>query len=122
MTNVGLGWFAHFLAPEEDRAVAENWKAKTKCLRSDPDIFFPPTAPEGLTDEELAKWDAEVKALTKQAKRLCKGLDDGRPCPVINECLEYAMENKVWEGVYGGTSGRERRKLASSRRKESTPG
>jgi WhiB family redox-sensing transcriptional regulator len=36
---------------------------------------------------------------------------------VINECLEYALENHVDHGVWGGKSERERRRLSRMRRR-----
>lgn len=38
-------------------------------------------------------------------------------CPVAEECLEYALENHVDHGIWGGKSERERRRIARSRRR-----
>ena len=38
-------------------------------------------------------------------KRQCK------PCPVRRDCLNYAITRKIEEGVWGGLTGYERRKL-----------
>lgn len=34
-----------------------------------------------------------------------------RACPVINECLDYALEHRELEGVWGGTTPRQRRRI-----------
>jgi hypothetical protein len=41
----------------------------------------------------------------EMAKSVC------RECPIIGECLERALLNREWWGVWGGTSERERHKL-----------
>ena len=44
------------------------------------------------------------------AQRICA------TCPVVNECLEYALENHVDHGIWGGRSERERRRILRERR------
>jgi WhiB family redox-sensing transcriptional regulator len=44
------------------------------------------------------------------AQRICS------ECPVKGPCLEYALDNKVDHGVWGGTSERERRRILRRRR------
>lgn len=58
-----------------------------ECLSSDPELFFPLDF-----------------MMNKHAKRICA------VCPVIKECLEYALENEE-VGIWGGTSARERSKM-----------
>lgn len=36
-------------------------------------------------------------------------------CSVVEECLNYALNNYISIGIYGGTSGRERRALQKAR-------
>lgn len=61
----------------------ESWRAKAECLYADPDLFFPPPGGNGI-----------------YALRVCER------CEVKRECLEYAIDNRIEEGVWGGTSGR----------------
>lgn len=37
-------------------------------------------------------------------------------CPVVNDCLEYALSEHIDHGVWGGCSERERRRIAKRRR------
>jgi WhiB family redox-sensing transcriptional regulator len=55
------------------------------------------------------QWFPEAGEPTEPAKRVC------RQCPVKAECLDYAVENKIRFGVWGGTSERERQGLRRRR-------
>ncbi|HSH31715.1 MAG TPA: WhiB family transcriptional regulator [Candidatus Saccharimonadales bacterium] len=48
------------------------------------------------------------------ARRICAG------CPVKALCLEYALEQRIKDGVWGGASERERRRILKRRRDAST--
>jgi WhiB family redox-sensing transcriptional regulator len=69
------------------------WKAKGACHGMDPNIFFP-----------------EKEKDSGEAIAIC------RPCPVRPICLEYAIEHRVKDGVWGGMTDKERQKLARQRR------
>ena len=56
------------------------WANVAACRNSDPDVFFPPG---GRTNNVAAVL-------------IC------RPCPVRVECLEFALENDMDHGVWGG--------------------
>jgi WhiB family transcriptional regulator, redox-sensing transcriptional regulator len=45
------------------------------------------------------------------ARRICAN------CPVKEPCLEYALENHIEHGVWGGTSERGRRLIVRQRRR-----
>jgi len=69
------------------------WMSQAKCKDMDPDVFFPS---DGVG--------------VQVAQRVCL------VCPVKLPCLEYALAHRVHEGVWGGTSERERRRLVRHRR------
>ena len=71
-----------------------SWRQKAACRGVDPDIFYP------VSDD-----DAEA------AKAICV------TCPVREACLEYALVNRERDGVWGGATERERRRLIRQRRK-----
>lgn len=71
----------------------------------------PSIPPCMVTDPEV--WFADVEQgfnYTRDAKRLCQG------CPVITECLIYALKSKEEHGVWGGTTAKERQRLSSRAR------
>lgn len=73
----------------------EPWTVDALCVQVDPDLFFP----------EVGEY---TKA--KAAKRVCTN------CPVIAECLEYALRHGETFGVWGGTAAVERRRMIRERR------
>lgn len=70
-----------------------DWRHEAACRDEDPELFFPigNTGPALLQIEE--------------AKAVC------RRCPVIDECLAWAIEAGQDSGVWGGLSEDERRAL-----------
>jgi WhiB family redox-sensing transcriptional regulator len=70
-----------------------DWMTDDKCRELPPETFFPS---DGVGVDS--------------ARRICVD------CPVKAPCLEYAIENHIDHGVWGGTSERERRRLARQRR------
>jgi WhiB family redox-sensing transcriptional regulator len=67
----------------------ENWREIASCRFTSVSFFPSPEDAEGIG----------------QAKAVCA------QCPVIEECLAYAIETNQAEGVWGGTTARERVKL-----------
>lgn len=70
-----------------------DWRSRAACLTEDPELFFP----IGNTGPALVQ--------IEEAKAVC------RRCPVIDECLKWAMETGQDAGVWGGMSEDERRSL-----------
>ena len=71
-----------------------SWRSKAACHGLDPQIFYPETEEE-----------AEV------AREVCS------VCPVQGACLEYALARREKEGVWGGCTERERRRIIRQRRR-----
>ncbi len=69
------------------------WMNRGKCRQSARAIFFPR---DGMGVSE--------------AQNICA------ECPVSQECLEYALENRIRHGVWGGCSERERARILRHRR------
>ena len=70
------------------------WRQRAACRGVDPDSFYP------ASDEEA-----------EAAKAICA------VCPVREPCLEYALANRERDGVWGGATERERRRIIRQRRK-----
>ncbi|MCX0241838.1 WhiB family transcriptional regulator [Streptomyces drozdowiczii] len=71
-----------------------DWRHNAVCREEDPELFFPigNTGPALLQIEE--------------AKAVCR-----RRCPVMEQCLQWALESGPVDGVWGGTSEDERRSI-----------
>jgi len=75
-----------------------SWVEQAACVVADPEWFFPG---QGQVPD--------------RALNICKG------CPVINQCLEYALAPTRREyGIWGGTSVKERELIRQQRRRERT--
>jgi WhiB family redox-sensing transcriptional regulator len=70
------------------------WRQYAACRGLDPDIFYPPS------DEEA---DA--------AKAVCA------QCMVASSCLEHAIGAREREGIWGGATEKERRRIIRQRRR-----
>jgi WhiB family transcriptional regulator, redox-sensing transcriptional regulator len=70
------------------------WRQRAACRGVDPDIFYP-----------VSEEDAE------EAKAICEA------CSVREACLEYALAHRERDGVWGGATERERRRMLRQRRR-----
>jgi WhiB family redox-sensing transcriptional regulator len=72
------------------------WRVKAACLGLDPSIFYP---------------DPDDDTAAEPAKDVCA------KCAVRELCLEYALGYREKEGVWGGATERERRRIIRQRRR-----
>ncbi len=72
----------------------QTWRQHSACKGVDPDIFYP------VSDEEA-----------EMAKAVCA------QCAVRQPCLEYALGTRERDGVWGGATEKERRRILRQRRK-----
>ncbi len=70
-----------------------SWRDHAACRDADPDLFFP----VGTTGPAQHHLD--------EAKRIC------RACPAQTQCLAWALDRGVTDGVWGGTTADERRAI-----------
>jgi WhiB family redox-sensing transcriptional regulator len=70
-----------------------DWRHRAICRDEDPELFFP-AGPSGPALLQVA-----------EAKTVC------RRCPVVSDCLTWAIESGEDFGVWGGMSEDERRAL-----------
>ncbi|MFZ3567506.1 WhiB family transcriptional regulator [Streptomyces sp. BH097] len=75
------------------------WLDRAACVEEDPDLFFP----VGTTGPAVDDVEA--------AKEVC------RRCPVIMDCLRWAVATGQTTGVWGGTSESERADLLRAERR-----
>jgi WhiB family redox-sensing transcriptional regulator len=78
------------------------WQERGKCRGEDPELFFLPS------NVRMSNKDR----LIAKAKAVCV------ECPVISECLQFALDAEEQYGVWGGLSVEERNIIL--RRKKAT--
>lgn len=61
--------------------MSDDWRAEARCATVDPEVWFP-----------------ESGQSARPAKAIC-----GR-CAVAVPCLQYALDNQIMFGVYGGVT------------------
>ena len=75
---------------------ATTWRKQAACRGLDVEAFYP-----------ISEYEADAA----EAKAICA------ECPVRQACLEHALAHREREGVWGGTTERERRRIVRQRRK-----
>jgi WhiB family transcriptional regulator, redox-sensing transcriptional regulator len=74
-----------------------NWRDRAACLGTDTELYFPVST-----------------AGAEQAKMLCQ------QCPVITQCLDWALTTGQHDGIWGGRTEDERRTLRRARQRAGT--
>lgn len=87
-----------------DSTYTVGWWERAACRKEDPELFFP-VGTSGPARLQLA-----------EAKAVCHG------CPVIAECLDWALATGQRHGVWGGLGEDERGELLRDGRKISSHG
>jgi WhiB family transcriptional regulator, redox-sensing transcriptional regulator len=77
----------------------QEWKVNAACADTTVSLFFARTS--GLIREE-------VDNLIARAKQICAH------CPVTHECLDFALDRDIAEGVWGGLDEKERKRISNS--------
>ena len=72
------------------------WREMGACKGLEPEVFYPD--PDNESEAEIAK-------------EVCES------CAVRVACLEFALANREKEGVWGGCTERERRRIIRQRRR-----
>jgi WhiB family redox-sensing transcriptional regulator len=71
-----------------------SWRLRGACRGLDPEIFFP------VSEEDAT-----------EPKAICG------TCTVQQQCLEFALASRESEGIWGGATEKERRRILRQRRK-----
>lgn len=74
-----------------------DWRNRAACLEKDPELFFP----VGNTGPALLQ--------IEEAKSVC------RRCPVVDTCLQWALESGQDAGVWGGGMSEDERRALKRR-------
>ena len=78
--------------PSTDQESVTAWMQAGNCRRYETEIFFPSDG-----------------AGVDRARAICSR------CPIVDRCLDYALDNRIEHGVWGGCSERERRRILRRR-------
>lgn len=81
-----------------------DWFQRAACRDCAPDVFFPHEYRKAGRPKATGRHDPDTEA-TRAAKAVC-GL-----CPVRSDCLTYALDNDIPDGVWGGRTPQERNKI-----------
>ena len=73
-----------------------DWRHRAKCKDKDSEAWFP-------VGDDNGNESAAYLRLAEEAKTVC------RSCPVVSDCLAWAIESGQGYGVAGGMTPRERR-------------
>lgn len=80
------------------------WWWEARCLGQGPDRFFPVGKSGGGATSESDQ-------VIRNAKAFCAG------CPVREQCLDYALDNNIDDGIWGGATENRRKRIRRERRK-----
>ncbi|MGH9190266.1 MAG: WhiB family transcriptional regulator [Acidimicrobiales bacterium] len=72
----------------------QSWRNRGACRGLDPGVFYP------VTEDDA-----------HEARAICG------TCSVRAQCLDYALDNREHQGVWGGATEKERRRMIRQRRK-----
>jgi len=78
----------------------ESWKDEAACAGEDPELFYPDV------HDQRRFYNRQV----------CAALQICMECPVVDECLSYALSTDTNHGIWGGMTEMERAKLKGRKR------
>ena len=73
--------------------LTNEWWRAAACADAEPELFFPISATSASS------------AQVKRAKQICAS------CPVQSKCLSYAIDHRQEQGIWGGLTEEERRRV-----------
>lgn len=79
-----------------------DWRAEAECRKVGNALFFQPSV------RHEPQWEREAREA--QAKAFCA------VCPVVEPCLAHALRRPETDGVWGGTTEAERRRMRRAQR------
>jgi len=85
-----------FMHPVSGRRRDGSWQDAAACRGPNQAIFFPPARLERRTEKRRRE---------QRAKEICHS------CPVLEMCLDHAIEIGEQHGIWGGLTARERKEL-----------
>lgn len=78
--------------------LSDEWWGLAACRNAEPELFFPISVTPAS------------RPTVERAKQVCAS------CPVQSQCLSYALRHRQEQGIWGGLTEDERRRMAASER------
>ena len=92
---------------------SEEWRLRAACKGGLQHLFYSPHTCTGEECSQKCRFRSEPGRMERmrKARALCWGdnANGHRECPVRLDCLQYALDNGIKQGTWGGYSERERR-------------
>lgn len=93
---------SHYTGPVPAADSKPDWRTDALCREEDPELFFP------------KGYDGPWQLAIAEAKSVC------RRCPVVEQCLQFALAEDIPSGIFGGLTDKERASLRRSVRRGNT--
>lgn len=101
------------------------WRAQAKCKGADTDMFFPTRADydPNITPGQRRKMQEKIDLMDPniQSNQISRARLMCVQCPVRKECLQFAVTNFITQGIYGGTTPKDRRGMTPDAVKVGVP-
>lgn len=93
-----------------------SWQDESECIGYNQKLWYPDIIDDEGTEwiDDGTIWEAfgDTSAFYEEGKALCD------VCPVKDECLAHALENKERWGMWGGLTPIERRRIERRERRQ----
>ena len=106
------------------KAIDQTWRLQARCRGLDTNLFFYERGESSTTDTALEYCNGGTFH-NRDDKGKLVSIDTLAPCPVRQECLEFALSfenDQDAAGIFGGVTPNQRRKIRQDRTKAQVAG
>lgn len=95
----------------QTRPALPDWVTDAACAGADTRLFYPPMC---ITRPRLAERFGPIGVISYRLTRAA--IDICATCPVQADCLAYALRTGEDDGIWGGTTPKQRRRMRHAHR------